>query len=63
MTIVSKAMFWVQIQLDHYVHPLLEAVSEMVRIVYAGGVTSDNCADYAGCDDIDGCLVGAASLR
>ena len=56
-------MFWVQIQLDHYVHPLLEAVSEMLRIVYAGGVTSDNCADYAGCDDIDGCLVGAASLR
>ena len=42
---------------------LAEAVSERVRIIYAGGVTSDNCADYAGCDDIDGCLVGAASLR
>ena len=40
-----------------------ETVSERVRIVYAGGVTSDNCADYASCDDIDGCLVGAASLR
>ena len=42
---------------------VLESVSERVRIVYAGGVTSDNCADYANCDDIDGCLVGAASLR
>ena len=42
---------------------VLESVSERVRIVYAGGVTSDNCADYASCDDIDGCLVGAASLR
>ena len=40
-----------------------ESISEKVRIVYAGGVTSDNCADYARCDDIDGCLVGAASLR
>ena len=48
-----------QLQLLH----VLESVSERVRIVYAGGVTSDNCADYANCDDIDGCLVGAASLR
>ena len=40
-----------------------EAVSESVRIVYAGGVTGDNCGEYAACDDVDGCLVGAASLR
>ena len=38
-------------------------MSESVRIVYAGGVTGDNCSEYAACADIDGCLVGAASLR
>ena len=41
----------------------LEPVSEWVRIIYAGGVTRENCAQYAACEAIDGCLVGAASLR
>jgi triosephosphate isomerase len=30
--------------------------------MYGGSVSPGNAADYLGCADIDGCLVGGASL-
>lgn len=33
-----------------------------VRILYGGSVTADNVADLMTCPDVDGCLVGGASL-
>ena len=38
-------------------------VSESLRILYAGSVTSTNCQELAACPDIDGFLVGGASLK
>lgn len=40
-----------------------EKVSEELRIVYGGSVTSSNCKDLAKEKDIDGFLVGGASLK
>lgn len=34
-----------------------------VRIIYGGSVNGKNCADYASCPDVDGFLVGGASLK
>lgn len=34
-----------------------------VRIVYGGSVTGSNCKSFGGCPDIDGFLVGGASLK
>jgi triosephosphate isomerase len=39
-----------------------EAVAERVRIVYGGSVKPDNAAELMGQPDIDGALVGGASL-
>lgn len=38
-------------------------VAEEVRILYGGSVTAANCVDLAKCPDIDGSLVGGASLK
>jgi triosephosphate isomerase (TIM) len=38
-------------------------VSEEVRIQYGGSVKPGNAASLLGCPDIDGCLVGGASLK
>ena len=38
-------------------------VSEGLRIVYGGSVTAANCRDLAACPDVDGSLVGGASLK
>ncbi len=38
-------------------------VSENLRILYGGSVTADNCRALAQCPDIDGSLVGGASLK
>lgn len=38
-------------------------VSESLRILYAGSVTAANCQKLATCPDIDGFLVGGASLK
>jgi len=38
------------------------AVAEATRILYGGSVTAENCGDLANCPDIDGSLVGGASL-
>lgn len=38
-------------------------VSESLRILYGGSVTAANCKELGGCSDIDGFLVGGASLK
>jgi triosephosphate isomerase (TIM) len=38
-------------------------VSESLRIIYGGSVTSGNCKELAQEGDIDGFLVGGASLK
>jgi triosephosphate isomerase len=39
------------------------ATAERVRIQYGGSVKADNAAELAACPDIDGALVGGASLE
>lgn len=39
------------------------ADADKVRIIYGGSVNAANCADYASCPDVDGFLVGGASLK
>jgi triosephosphate isomerase (TIM) len=39
------------------------AASQEVRILYGGSVTSKNAAEYFSMEDIDGALVGGASLK
>jgi triosephosphate isomerase len=38
-------------------------VAESTRILYGGSVTAANCRELANCPDIDGSLVGGASLK
>ncbi|CAD7956579.1 unnamed protein product [Amoebophrya sp. A120] len=38
-------------------------VAAAVRIQYGGSVTPDNCAELMSCPDVDGFLVGGASLK
>merc|ERR1712216_558629 len=38
-------------------------VADTVRIIYGGSVNKDNCTDLAQQPDIDGFLVGGASLK
>merc|ERR1719473_2033558 len=40
-----------------------EAVAAAVRIQYGGSVTPDNAKELMSCPDIDGFLVGGASLK
>lgn len=40
-----------------------DSVSETTRIIYGGSVTGDNCRDLVKQQDIDGFLVGGASLK
>ena len=42
---------------------LLHAAAEDVRILYGGSVTPDNAASLLAEADIDGALVGGASLK
>jgi triosephosphate isomerase len=37
-------------------------VAETVRVLYGGSVTAKNIGDIIACDDVDGALVGGASL-
>merc|ERR1712192_10403 len=39
------------------------AVAESTRILYGGSVSASNCRQLAACPDIDGSLVGGASLK
>jgi triosephosphate isomerase (EC 5.3.1.1) len=38
-------------------------LAQKVRILYGGSVNEDNIADFLAEDDIDGALVGGASLQ
>lgn len=38
-------------------------VADKIRIVYGGSVTDQNCVTLIGCSDVDGFLVGGASLK
>ena len=38
-------------------------VAEATRIIYGGSVSAKNCVELAGCPNIDGFLVGGASLK
>jgi triosephosphate isomerase len=40
-----------------------EAVAKKLRIQYGGSVTTENCGELMACPDIDGFLVGGASLK
>ncbi|XP_031794121.1 triosephosphate isomerase isoform X1 [Sarcophilus harrisii] len=40
-----------------------EPVSQAIRIIYGGSVTGANCKELAGQADVDGFLVGGASLK
>lgn len=40
-----------------------ESVANSVRILYGGSVSGGNCQELAKCPDIDGFLVGGASLK
>ena len=42
---------------------LSPGVASMVRIQYGGSVNAGNCDELAGQEDIDGFLVGGASLK
>ena len=46
----------------HISHLYGKKAAESVRIVYGGSITSINAADYLAIDELDGLLVGAASL-
>lgn len=40
-----------------------EATAEAVRVQYGGSVKPDNIKEYMACEDIDGALIGGASLK
>ena len=40
-----------------------EEVAKNVRILYGGSVTPENCTELMACEDVDGFLVGGASLK
>lgn len=47
---------------DHMRHQFDEATAESVRILYGGSVTSDNAVQLITQPDVDGFLIGGASL-
>ena len=56
---VKKA---IQMIRRHISHLYGKKAAESVRVVYGGSITSINAADYLAIDELDGLLVGAASL-
>ena len=44
------------------VEKVSQEVADKTRILYGGSVKGDNAAELLGCPDIDGALVGGASL-
>ena len=42
---------------------LTPELAQAIRVIYGGSVTGDNCVELAGQPDIDGFLVGGASLK
>jgi len=56
----QEAHVWVRDWLKSHVN---EATAKQTRIVYGGSVTGDNCRELAQQPDVDGFLVGGASLK
>ena len=50
-------------QIRGILHEIDDAAADDVPIQYGGSVTSDNAAEFFGQPDIDGALVGGASLK
>uniref|UniRef100_A0A3B0NJ17 Triosephosphate isomerase n=1 Tax=Theileria annulata TaxID=5874 RepID=A0A3B0NJ17_THEAN len=46
-----------------YVRGLVGDVADKVRLVYGGSVNEKNCLELSKCSDVDGFLVGGASLK
>lgn len=51
-----------------YIRPSLaelfgEETAQAIRVLYGGSVTASNAAEFFGQPDIDGALVGGASLK
>ena len=42
---------------------MFEEVSEEIRVLYGGSVKPENVKAYLSCPDVDGALVGGASLK
>ena len=40
-----------------------QEVADKVRVQYGGSVKPENIAEYMACPDVDGALVGGASLQ
>ena len=40
-----------------------QEVADKVRVLYGGSVKPENVAEYMACPDVDGALVGGASLE
>ena len=53
----------VHAKLRNFLSTVSPAVAAATRIIYGGSVTGSNCKDLAGQADIDGFLVGGASLK
>jgi hypothetical protein len=53
----------VHAKLRNFLSSVSPAVAAATRIIYGGSVTGANCKDLAGQADIDGFLVGGASLK
>jgi triosephosphate isomerase len=45
-----------------HLHAVSEDLAQQTRLLYGGSVKPDNAADLLGCADVDGALVGGASL-
>lgn len=48
---------------DYLAGLLGQTAADSIRIIYGGSVTAANCNDLLQCPDIDGFLVGGASLK
>ena len=44
-------------------HDMYGRESSQVRVIYGGSVKADNAGELFACDEIDGALVGGASLE
>lgn len=68
-TFIKNYIFFLQAQEVHQIlrkwlaDEVNETVSQNTRIIYGGSVTACNCKELAKERDIDGFLVGGASLR
>lgn len=53
----------VHAEIRKFLKAKIDGVADSIRIIYGGSVNGKNCKDLAGKADIDGFLVGGASLK